>query len=106
MLGILGYPTFWVWDATRKDLLEVRFARNPIEVMNFTLGGSSLHIFEDGYVAVDSSDRLGASRTLNAFFLSFSLLEGKTLEPVTERALEVLGIAANGTRVPSTWTLI
>src|SRR6266571_3807639 len=74
--------------------------------MNVALGGSNVHIFEDGYFAVDSSDRLSASRNLNALFLSFSLLEGKTLEPVTERALEVVEVSANGTRIPRTWTLI
>ena len=61
MLGVLAYPTFWVWDGARKELLGVRFRRSPLQCMNVTLGGSNVYVFEDGYFAVDSSDRLSVS---------------------------------------------
>lgn len=68
------------------------------------MGRVPLHVFNDGYVVLDTSNRRLAADRLNALFLALGLVTGRATESVTEKSLEEVDIQ-NGARVRKRWSM-
>jgi hypothetical protein len=104
-LGILIVPTRWFWDGTLRDFHEMRFKTEPYVAFDARLGRTRLVVFNDGYVALDTSNRQLAAARLKALFLALGLVTGRTTESVTERSLEEVEIK-NGGRERKRWNML
>lgn len=92
MLGFLLTPTRWFWGGNLCELQKVRFTRDPRICHSGHLRRIPTIVFDDGYVALDTRNRLTASERCNALILAMGTLMGAPSEPVTPPVLEVIEI--------------